>query len=198
MPCQYSADLKARVAVMFFDQRSDVYTICKHLGLKKTLVYNFINQHLTRTKLLDQLEAGKIPTNRCAIKHANRCGRPRILNNIDEQYITTLVELRPTIYLNEIQETLLQACGVSISIPTLCRALQRLNFSRKIVSAQAFERNEMQWSHYMLQIARIAPQPDMLIFVDEAAWNRRTSQRKYGRANKGTRYPIYNTISRAT
>ncbi|KAE9390843.1 hypothetical protein BT96DRAFT_784319, partial [Gymnopus androsaceus JB14] len=38
---------------------------------------------------------------------------------------------------------------------------------------------------YMLQMARIAPQEDMLIFIDEAARNRRTSHRRYGLSFRG-------------
>ena len=37
----------------------------------------------------------------------------------------------------------------------------------------------------MLQMAHIAPQLDMLIFIDEAAGNRRTSDHRYGRSVRG-------------
>lgn len=37
----------------------------------------------------------------------------------------------------------------------------------------------------MLQIAKLAPRPDMLLFVDEAACNAKTSLRKFGRAKCG-------------
>ncbi|KAJ3870605.1 hypothetical protein F5051DRAFT_290242, partial [Lentinula edodes] len=40
---------------------------------------------------------------------------------------------------------------------------------------------------YMLQIAKLAPRPDMLLFVDEAARNAKTSLRKFGRAKCGHR-----------
>ncbi|KAJ3850376.1 hypothetical protein EV368DRAFT_10215, partial [Lentinula lateritia] len=38
---------------------------------------------------------------------------------------------------------------------------------------------------FMLQIAKLVPQPDMLMFIDEAAHNAKTSLRKYGRAKRG-------------
>ncbi|KAF9034957.1 hypothetical protein BDP27DRAFT_1176385, partial [Rhodocollybia butyracea] len=109
-------------------------------------------------------------------------GRPRKLNSIDEQYISSLIDHRPTIYLDEIQDALLSARWIHVSIPTLFRALQRLGLTRKVVDARAFERDEAMRHHYLLEIARIAPRPDMLVFIDETARNQRTSQRKYGRA----------------
>ncbi|KAJ3820123.1 hypothetical protein F5880DRAFT_1444879, partial [Lentinula raphanica] len=62
-----------------------------------------------------------------------------------------------------------------------------LKFTRKVCSVKALERNENQRAYFMLHMARLAPRLDMLMFIDEAAWNRRTSYRKYGRALQGSR-----------
>ncbi|KAJ3720856.1 hypothetical protein C8R42DRAFT_541569, partial [Lentinula raphanica] len=109
-------------------------------------------------------------------------GRPRTLDAIHEEYIHSLVQHRPCLYLDEIQEALFQARGVQISIPLLCRTLKKLDFTRKVCSVQALERNENKRAYFMLHMARLAPRLDMLMFIDEAARNRRTSYRTYGRA----------------
>jgi hypothetical protein len=40
--------------------------------------------------------------------HANHTGRKRVLNTNDLQYIQSILEARPTSYLDEIQEKLFQ------------------------------------------------------------------------------------------
>ncbi|KAF5392338.1 hypothetical protein D9757_001550 [Collybiopsis confluens] len=174
MPRRYSDDLRVRVPILFNQYNMKVKQICEYLGVKKTFVY----------KELAQCHLG-IETP-CHYRR-NRRGRPRILSTVDEQYITSLLKLKPTLYLDEIQDALFRYRHVSISIPALYRALWRLDITRKVVSAKALERNEVLRSHFMLQIARIAPNPDMLVFIDESARNRRTSQRKYGRSFRGQR-----------
>ncbi|KAE9383876.1 hypothetical protein BT96DRAFT_779875, partial [Gymnopus androsaceus JB14] len=37
---------------------------------------------------------------------------------------------------------------------------------------------------YMLRIAQLAPRPDMLVFIDEAMRNLKTSLQKYGQAKR--------------
>ncbi|KAE9390844.1 hypothetical protein BT96DRAFT_759183, partial [Gymnopus androsaceus JB14] len=49
----------------------------------------------------------------------------------------------PCLYLDEIQDALLKARGIHISIPTLSCTLRRLDISRKVVSVKALERNEL-------------------------------------------------------
>lgn len=176
MPRRYSDDLKARIAVLFFDHNLDVPTICKYLGVKKTLVYDTLQYYCAH------LESG-IPI--CT--QSSPIARHHKLNAIDEQYISSLIEHRPCLYLDEIQNALLKARGIRISLWLLHQTLRRLDISRKVVSVKALERNELLRSHYMLQMAHIAPRLDMLIFIDEAARNRRTSHRRYGRSARGHR-----------
>lgn len=176
MPRRFSDDLKARVPVLFYDHHLDVRTICKYLGMKKSLAYNILNQYD------NHLDSG-IPVH----THSKRSGRPRTLNAIDEQFIFSLIEHCPCLYLDEIQDALLQARRINVSIPLLFRTLKKLEITRKVVSVKAIERDEVRRSHFMLQIARIAPRLDMLIFIDEAARNRRTSHRRYGRSVQGHR-----------
>ncbi|KAH9180411.1 hypothetical protein EDB89DRAFT_1803872, partial [Lactarius sanguifluus] len=102
------------------------------------------------------------------------------LSLIDIKFIAALVEQRHCIYLDEIKRALSEQRGCDVSIPTLSRTLQRLHFSRKRISARALERNEILRAAYMNTIADTVTNPDMLMFVDEAARNRKVSGRMNG------------------
>ncbi|KAF9225124.1 hypothetical protein BS17DRAFT_701298, partial [Gyrodon lividus] len=64
----------------------------------------------------------------------------------------------------------------------------------KLISAQALKQNEDWRATFMNLIAEIAPDPNMLMFGDEAAKDEHTLIRPYGRAHKsthcGTHYSI--------
>jgi hypothetical protein len=119
--------------------------------------------------------------------HAHKTGRNRTLTALDIKFIATLVDQKHCIYLNEIRQALFKQRGCEISVSSLSRTLQRLDFSRKCVSARALEWNEILRAAYMNQIADVVPSPDMPMFVDEAARNRRTSGRSKGWASAGSR-----------
>jgi hypothetical protein len=108
-----------------------------------------------------------------------------LLDPTDIRFITSLIERRHTIYLDEIQNELYQHREVRISVPTLCRTLRRLALTQKVVSARALERDDIVRSAFMNNIADEVPDPRMLMFVDEAARNRRSSQRPKGWALLG-------------
>ncbi|KAG2359199.1 hypothetical protein BDR07DRAFT_1415761 [Suillus spraguei] len=58
----------------------------------------------------------------------------------------------------------------------------------RCISAYALERNEELRAIFMNSIAEIAPDPEMLMFGDEAAKDERTIIRRYGRSKIGIRY----------
>ncbi|THU97004.1 hypothetical protein K435DRAFT_663384 [Dendrothele bispora CBS 962.96] len=62
-----------------------------------------------------------------------RNGRPRLLNSLDLLYLEGCIELQPDMYLDELQESLLQARGVDVSAPTIYRALLKRGFRYKQV-----------------------------------------------------------------
>lgn len=174
MPQRYvSQDLKARIPVLFYDQGYSAKEICGILGIKKSLVY----------QALAYFKAYGVAHNPLARKS----GRRRLLSVADVNLVSALVNRRHTIYLDEIQDELYQERGVFVSIPTLCRTLRRLDFTRKIVSARALERNDLLRSAFMNKIADEVPDPNMMMFVDEAARNRRSSMRPRGWARMGMR-----------
>ena len=172
-PYTISCDLKARIPILFFEQDFTVDQICVILGVKKSLVY----------KSLQYFRAYGTAHN----PHARKTGRSRTLSPLDIKFIAALVAQRHCIYLDEICQVLSEQRGCVVSIATLSRTLQRLDFSRKCVSRRALERNDILRAAFMNHIADVATNPDMLMFIDEAARNRRTSGRSRGWAFTGDR-----------
>jgi transposase len=170
-PHTISRDLKARIPVLFYEQQFNIDRICHCLGIKKTLVY----------KTLQYFRVYGTPHN----PHTRTRGRNRVLSYMDINFITVLVEQRHCIYLDEICQALSEHRSREVSTATLSHALHRLNFSQKRVSIKAQERNEIPRAVYMNRIADIVTHPDMLMFIDEAARDRRTSGRPKGWASVG-------------
>jgi hypothetical protein len=101
--------------------------------------------------------------------------------------IKALLVQQHCLYLDEIRDELLTQRGVIVSIPTLTRTLRRLLMTHKHVSVRALERNDILRSAYMNMIATVVPDPEMFIFIDEAAKNKRTTGRPMGWAVVGER-----------
>ncbi|KDQ06671.1 hypothetical protein BOTBODRAFT_86145, partial [Botryobasidium botryosum FD-172 SS1] len=98
----------------------------------------------------------------------------------DIEFIKSLLSQQHTVYADEIQEQLYLRRNVTVSLTTVFRTLRRLHFSNKAISAQALERNEIQRAHFMNRIGAEVPDPEMLMFCDEAAKDKRTSGRRRG------------------
>ena len=166
-----SRDLKDRVPVLFYNQHFSVNEICDILSVKKSFVYQTL-RYFRQYGVSHNVNAG-------------RGGWPRKLTTIDVKYINNMVKKRRSCFLDEIQHDLFEARGSVVSITTLYRTLQRLNYTRKRVSAIALERNNIRRSAFMNMIAEIVSDPHQLMFVDEAARNRKTSARAYGWSLRG-------------
>lgn len=169
-----SKDLKDRIPVLFHAQHFKVKEICEILGVKKSMVYQ---------ALIYYRDYG-ISHNPHARNHA---GRPRGLTATDTKLVYSVLQRRHTVYLDEIQKALREDRGINASVPTMCRTLRRLHFSRKCTSVRALERNDMLRAAFMNRIADEVPNPDMLMFIDEAARNKRTSGRRMGWSLRGRR-----------
>jgi hypothetical protein len=118
-------------------------------------------------------------------------GQRRNLSIDDIAFLTTILRRNPTIYLDELQHELQARRGVFVSVHTLFRTLHRLQYSHKSISARALERDEERRAIFMNNIAEIAPDPEMLMFGDEAAKDERTLIRKFGHSKIGTRFASF-------
>ena len=115
------------------------------------------------------------------------CGphsRKRSLNMGDMNYIASLiVEARPKIYLDELQEELLNVRDVLVSILTLSRALRRMVLTHKQVANSALSRNKLLRATWQAAYADIPG--EFCIWFDEASVDDLTNQRTAGWAAMG-------------
>lgn len=166
-PRTVSLDLKQRIPFLHHAMGYSTEEICEILGIKKTLIYNTLKYYRLYRVCYNPL-ANK------ALAH-----RPRTLSSDDTTFIYALLSAYPTLYLDEVQERLLDQRNVLVSIPTLSRTLRNMKIVNKRVSAPAAERDEAHRALYMMKIGDlIGHDPEMLIFTDESAKDERTSQRR--------------------
>ncbi|KIM72032.1 hypothetical protein PILCRDRAFT_82240, partial [Piloderma croceum F 1598] len=113
--------------------------------------------------------------------HAHQCSLcPCSLTSTDISFIHALLNQQHTVYLDEIQEQLLSCCGIKVSIPTLMQTPHHIHFTNKDVSGKALKHNDRDHAIYMNCITELVPNPEMLMFGDEASKDERTSNRCRG------------------
>ena len=171
-----SRDLKEHIPYLRYVEGFNVKEIGRLLGVKKSMIYQTLNYHR---------EYG-ITYNPTAFLQRDR-GRRRALDSVDLRLLKSLLSQDACLYLDELQDELLVRRGVSVSVQTLLRSLRRLHFSRKPVSIRALERNDMDRSIYMNTFAELVTDPAMVMFIDEAARNKKNPTRKMGWSLKGRR-----------
>jgi hypothetical protein len=96
----------------------------------------------------------------------------------DMNYLASIIDARPKIYLDELQQELLLHRNIEVSISTISRALQRLAISRKKVSHEAIERNELLRATWQAEYGDIPA--EYFVWLDEASVDDQTNQRRDG------------------
>lgn len=114
---------------------------------------------------------------------AKQKGRPRALTTTDLNYITSLLEANPALYLDELHAQLLANRDVDVSLATLSRSLRSLALSNKKISKTALERNELLRATWQAEYGDIPA--EYFVWLDEASVDDRTNQRKNGWAGIG-------------
>jgi len=171
-----SRDLKARIPYLVYIEGFKVKEVECLLGVKKSMIY----------KALNYFRDYGVTYNPDAYSHHTR-GRHRKLDSIDVRIIKAFLDQEPCLYMDELQELLLTRRGINISVSTLLRTLRRIHFSNKDVSIRALERNDMDRAIYMNKFSELISDPAMVMFVDEAARNKKNPTRKRGWSLTGRR-----------
>jgi transposase len=169
-----SNDLKARILHLIYVEGFKVKEVGCLLGVKKSMIYQTLNS----------FRDYGVTHNPNAYSHYTR-GRHKKLESIDIRVIKALLDQEPCLYLDELQDLLLTRRGINISVSTLLRSLRRIHFSHKDVSIHALEWNDMDRAIYMNKFAELVTDPAMVMFVDEAARNKKNPTRKRGWSLKG-------------
>jgi transposase len=115
--------------------------------------------------------------------HAQHPGRPRSLNIQAINYISSSLEANPALYLDEIQNKLLETFDIDVSIATISRCICRLALTHKKVATTAQERNELLRATWQAAYGDIPM--EYFVWLDEASVDDRTNQRHVGWASLG-------------
>jgi len=112
-------------------------------------------------------------------------GPHRVIDWKVEMSIKILLESMPWYYLDEIKEFLSEAYNIDVSIPTVSRALKKINITRKRLRVEAAQRNEklrICWQNDLQFLST-----EQLVYIDESGSDERTGDRLYSWAEKGAR-----------
>ncbi|KAI0745588.1 hypothetical protein C8Q76DRAFT_599441, partial [Earliella scabrosa] len=100
------------------------------------------------------------------------------LSTEDMNFISVCLEQDPALFLDEIQEKLLDGRGVSVSLATLSRMLHRLNLSNKRISKKAAECDELLQATWVAEWGDIPA--EYFVWLDESSVDGLTNQRQRG------------------
>lgn len=110
-------------------------------------------------------------------------GGSRLMNTGDINYLGSVLEANPTLYLDELQDRLLQYRNIDVSIATVWRAVRSLALSHKQISTAALERNELLRAVWLAENGDIPA--SYIVWLDEASVDDRTNLRSSGWAAVG-------------
>ena len=93
------------------------------------------------------------------------------LTRIDELLIIHLVADRPSIYLSELQQELLETTGTEVSLSAICKYFHKNGFTRRRLTKVALQRSEKERQQYVSDVS--VYNPEMYVFVDETDSDKR-------------------------
>ena len=101
-----------------------------------------------------------LPDWRCTTQQWRQTWTPKLIG-FHEQLLT-----RPGIYLNELQTSLHEKFGVVVSLPTICRTLQYMGYTRQTMHHVAIQRSD---GRFTVEIS--VYDPTMLVWLHETGRN---------------------------
>ena len=170
MAPQVSNEMCAQIIIWHNEKHLCIQEIADLAGCSVRTVYSILSYHCDYGTLRNLSTRGP---------H----GGERSLNMGDMNYISSLIDTQPKIYLDEIQEELLNWRDVLVSIATLFCALRRIAITNKQVANAALERNEL--LHATWQAAYTDIPAEYCIWLDEASVDNLTNQWTAGWAVMG-------------
>lgn len=105
-----------------------------------------------------------------------RRGHQRAFDMDDMNFISAVTENSPALFLDEIQERLWEVRGIHVSVATISRAVRSLAITRKQISKEAIERNELLRATWKGKFGDIPA--ENIVWIDESSLDDRTNQRK--------------------
>jgi len=117
-----SEDLKRRIVLMYETDGLTMEVISERLHVSVGLISKVVHLHRLYGQVTDPF--------------SHRTGCPSVLENDDLQFISTILDANPGLYLDEIQDKLANVRNIHVSIASIARALHRLDLTRKVDSGK--------------------------------------------------------------
>lgn len=171
-PRTVSEEIKARILYLYYVENLSVKIICRYLDVRKSCVY----------KALDYHRKYGVAWN----PNACRIGRSCLFTYSNTDALYHFLQQNPCAYLDEMQDMIFQQTGRSVSVATILRTLRRIEVTNKYVTGHALERDTIRRMTFMHSIGEVVSDPNMLVFLDEAAKDERMPGRQKGWSLRGT------------
>ena len=169
----YSKDLRTKI----IETKQKTNESIQQIANRFQVSYSFVNRLLKRYKAVASVEPKP---------HGG--GKPSLLNSQQIDILRQLVEEDNDATLQQLSVRLTERTGIKVSIPTICRLLQRLELTRKKKTLHAneaeSERVQKLRSQYWTTIGEVCLLD--LVFIDETGVNLAMT-RHYARAKRGKR-----------
>jgi len=166
-----SDDLKIRIVSWYFDEGLNYREIRDRAKCSTGLISKVIHNYCSYGQVTNPF--------------SKRTGRVSKNQDGAVEYISSLIEANPVLYLDEIQRRLLSMRGVEMSISSLSRLLIQYGLTRKHTQKAAAERDEELRTIWEADMARYTD-PGVFVALDESAVDNKTLQREYGRSMVGS------------
>ncbi len=169
----YSTDLRQKI----IETKEKTNESIQQLADRFQVSYSFVNRLFKRYETTKSVEPSP---------HGG--GKPLLINSQQIDLISQLVEADNDATLQQLCTRLEEETGVKVSVPTMCRLLQRLELNRKKKTLHAneaeTERVQNLRREYWMTIGEVKLSD--LVFIDETGVNLAMT-RRYARAKKGKR-----------
>jgi len=169
----YSTDLRLKIIEAKHKTNESIGQLAERFGVS----YSFVSRLLKRYEATASVEPNP---------HGG--GKPPLLNSRQIEILNQLVEEDNDATLQQLSVRLTEKTGIKVSIPTICRLLQKLELTRKKKTVHAneaeSERVQKLRSQYWTTIREVCLKD--LVFIDETGVNLAMT-RRYARAKKGKR-----------
>lgn len=111
----YSIDLRRKIIETYENERISQRQLARRFRVTPSFIVKLLKQYRETGDLAPKSSPG----------------RPRELDEAQMQRVQALVEANPDLTLDELRADVAQQCGVTVSRPTMCRVMKRLQFTRK-------------------------------------------------------------------
>ena len=166
----YSCDMRWRMIFQRIGMGLPITTIAKNLNIDRSTVSRIV----TRFETTGDVEPIK------------KKGAQSKISVYDEFCIIDSIVEKPSMYLHEIQQKVLETTGTRIDASTVCRFLKN-NFSRKKLSLVALQQNAASRAQFL---------SDISVYEHETGSDRKNSIRRYGYSIVGKPARVHSLLVR--